>query len=153
MKFNEFLKHYLTPQDGSLIALSQFKHNNELDYAKYRDRAQRVESFYQRDASRSLSNGHVSQPLTAENFAKYEGMAESMDKICGKKRYDLGDNMQTAFSRLTNTEQQDIYYRAMLQGRVDDNGKANLTQSDFNWIHSADYQKILDMRKAEGITR
>ena len=147
MDFQTFLKHYLQPQSGSLTLVSQFKMQNPIDYAKYRDRVQRVEEYAMNNAQRSLREGHSEKPLTPENFSEMEKYADAMNKLTGKAPTYKGNTMQDAFNRLTSTQQQDIYYRAMLRGRVNKStGEAEYMQSDFDWLQSDDYKHVLELR-------
>lgn len=153
MTFETFLKHSLEPQEGtSLFALSKFKRENPLDYAKYRDRLKRTEDFYRRNANNEIQQGRISEPLTLENFSKYEGYVTAHDNMLGRDKPSISDSMKPMFDRLSQTEQQDLYYHCMLQGRVSKDGKAEYQQSDFDWLKSQDYQEVLEARKAKGIS-
>lgn len=147
MNFQTFLKHYIQPQRGSITELSQFKKQNPIDYAKYRDKVMNVEDYMQRSNQHSIDNGHSRSTLTPENFSEMEKYANAMNKLTGKAPTYKGNTMQDAFNRLTSTEQQDVYYRAMLHGRVNKNtGEAEYMQSDFDWLQSDDYKHVLELR-------
>ena len=147
MNFQTFLKHYLQPERGSISAMSQFKMQNPIDYQRYRDRAMNVENYMRRSNQRSISNGHSGSTLTPENFSEMEKQANAMNKLCGRSTNYGGSTMQDSFNRLTSTQQQDVYYHALLNGRVDkETGKAEYMQSDFDWLQSEDYQNVLALR-------
>ena len=152
MTFETFLKHSLEPDSNTIFVLSKFKRENPLDYAKYHDRVRRTEEFYQRNANNEIQNGRIADRLTVKNFSTYESYVTATDNLLGRDKPSISDSMKSMFDRLSQTEQQDLYYHCMLQGRVSKDGKAEYQQSDFDWLKSQDYQEVLEARKAKGIS-
>jgi hypothetical protein len=84
MEFKKFLKMWLDTSDGAIVKMSKYKHENEEEYSKYRQRVKQTEDYYYKNRSRSLQEGKPFPELTEKNYFDYEKYAESSNALLGK---------------------------------------------------------------------
>ena len=139
MNFKDFCALMISDDMSAPQKITAFKREAPEKYEEYHARYSNTHEYF----TKHRKPGDF---LTIDNYGKWEEEASVMTSIGVSKAESPDTMLSVKYSRLSDQKKTDIRYRAMLQGRQQENGKVLLEQSDFDWLESDDYADIVNNR-------